>query len=51
MQKQSYKIAEKTNSRKIAEFLSNDGQLLLPFLDRISIRATGLARGTATAFF
>lgn len=32
MQKQSYKIAEKTDSRKIAEFLSRDGQLLLPFL-------------------
>ena len=30
MQKQSYKIANKTDSRKIAEFLSKDGQLLLP---------------------
>jgi len=32
MQKQLYKIADKSNSRKIAEFLSKDGQLLLPFL-------------------
>jgi len=35
MQKQSYKIAEKTDSRKIAEFLSQDGQLLLPFLELV----------------
>lgn len=35
MQTQSYQIAEKTNSRKIAEFLSKDGQLLLPFLELI----------------
>ena len=35
MQKQSYKIAEKTDSRKIAEFLSKDGQLLLPFLELV----------------
>ena len=31
--KQSYQIANKTDSRKIAEFLSKDGQLLLPFLE------------------
>jgi len=36
MQRQSYKIAEKTDSRKIAEFLSKDGQLLLRFLEVIS---------------
>lgn len=35
MQKQSYQIADKTDSRKIAEFLSKDGQLLLPFLELI----------------
>jgi hypothetical protein len=35
MQAQSYQIAEKTDSRKIAEFLSKDGQLLLPFLELI----------------
>jgi transposase-like protein len=35
MQKQLYKIANKTDSRKIAEFLSKDGQLLLPFLELI----------------
>jgi len=35
MQTQSYQIAEKTDSRKIAEFLSKDGQLLLPFLELI----------------
>lgn len=35
MQKQSYRIAEKTDSRKIAEFLSKDGRLLLPFLELI----------------
>jgi len=35
MQKQSYKIAEKTDSRKIAEFLSKDGQLLLPLLELV----------------
>jgi len=35
MQKQSYKIAERTDSRKIAEFLSRDGQLLLPFLELV----------------
>ena len=35
MQKQLYKIANKTDSKKIAEFLSKDGQLLLPFLDLI----------------
>ena len=35
MQKQSYTIAERTDSRKIAEFLSKDGQLLLPFLELV----------------
>ncbi len=35
MQKELYQIAGKTNSRKIAEFLSKDGQILLPFLDLI----------------
>jgi len=35
MRKQSYQIADKTDSRKIAEFLSRDGQLLLPFLELI----------------
>jgi len=35
MQKKFYKIAEKADSRKIAEFLSKDGQLLLPFLEMI----------------
>ena len=35
MQKKLYKIAGKNDSRKIAEFLSKEGQLLLPFLDLI----------------
>lgn len=35
MQKKVYQIAEKTNRRKIAEFLSKDNQILLPFLDLI----------------
>lgn len=35
MQKRVYQIAQKADSRKIAEFLSRDGQLLLPFLDLI----------------
>jgi hypothetical protein len=35
MQKRLYRIASKTESRKIAEFLSKDGQLLLPFLELI----------------
>jgi transposase-like protein len=35
MQKKLYEIASKNDSRKIAEFLSKDGQLLLPFLDII----------------
>ena len=30
-----YQIANKTDSRKIAEFLAKDGQSLLPFLDLI----------------
>ena len=36
MQKKLYQIASKTDSRKIAEFLAKDGQLLLPFLELIS---------------
>ena len=35
MRTQSYQIANKSDSRKIAEFLSKDGQLLLPFLELI----------------
>ena len=35
MQKRLYQITNKVNSRKIAEFLSKDGQLLLPLLDLI----------------
>jgi len=35
MQKKLYQITDKVNSRKIAEFLNKDGQLLLPFLDLI----------------
>jgi len=35
MQKELYQIASKTDSRKIAEFLSKDGQLLLPMLELI----------------
>ena len=35
MQKELYKIASQRDSRKIAEFLSKDGQLLLPFLELI----------------
>jgi transposase-like protein len=35
MQKKLYQITNKVDSRKIAEFLSKDGQLLLPFLDLI----------------
>ena len=35
MRTQSYHIANQTDSRKIAEFLSQDGQLLLPFLELI----------------
>ena len=35
MQRQSYQIANKADSRKIAEFLSKDRQLLLPFLELI----------------
>ena len=35
MQRQSYQITSKTDSRRIAEFLSQDGQLLLPFLELI----------------
>ena len=36
MAKGFYQIADKLDSRKIAEFLSKDGQLLLPFLEFIS---------------
>ena len=35
MQRKLYQIASKTDSRKIAEFLSKDGPLLLPFLELI----------------
>jgi len=35
MQRKLYQIASKTDSRKIADFLSKDGQLLLPFLELI----------------
>ena len=35
MQKKLYQIADKLDSRKIAEFLAKDGQLLLPFLELI----------------
>jgi hypothetical protein len=35
MQVKLYQITSKTDSRKIAEFLSKGGQLLLPFLDMI----------------
>jgi putative transposase len=35
MQNKLYRIASKTDSRKIAEFLSKDGQLLLPFLELV----------------
>jgi putative transposase len=35
MQNRLYQITDKLNSRKIAEFLSKDGQLLLPILDLI----------------
>jgi putative transposase len=35
MQEELYKIAGKNDSRKIAEYLSKDGQLLLPFLELI----------------
>jgi len=43
MQKKLYQITDKLNSRKIAEFLSKDGQLLLPFLDLIC--NTGIIKG------
>jgi len=35
MQNKLYQTTDKLNSRKIAEFLSKDGQMLLPFLDLI----------------
>ena len=35
MQKQAYQISEQTDRRRIAEYLSKDGQLLLPLLDLI----------------
>jgi hypothetical protein len=35
MQKRFYQIAGKTDSRKMAAFLSKDDQLLLPLLDLI----------------
>jgi len=35
MQKKAYQISEQTDRRKIAEYLSKDGQLLLPLLELI----------------
>ena len=35
MQKTAYQVAEKVDRRKIAEYLSKDGQLLLPLLELI----------------
>ena len=35
MQKPAYQNTKKNDSRKMAEFLSKDGQLLLPFLELI----------------
>jgi len=35
IQRKLYRIADKVDSRKIAEFLAKDGQLLLPFLELI----------------
>ena len=35
MQEELYQIADKTDSRKIAEFLGKDSQLLLPMLELI----------------
>ena len=35
MQKQAYQISERTDRRKIAEYLSRDGQLLLPLLELV----------------
>ena len=35
MRTQSYQIANETDSRKIAEFMSKDGQFLLPFLELV----------------
>jgi hypothetical protein len=35
MRKPAYQNTKKSNSRKIAEFLSKDGPLLLPFLELI----------------
>ncbi|MBC8218611.1 MAG: hypothetical protein H8E73_09110 [Planctomycetes bacterium] len=35
MAKKFYQVTDKLDSRKIAEFLSKDGQLLPPFLELI----------------
>ncbi|UCD52005.1 MAG: hypothetical protein JSW27_05070 [Phycisphaerales bacterium] len=35
MHKPAYQNTKKSDSRKIAEFLSKDGQLLLPFVELI----------------
>ena len=43
MAKKFYQIADKLDSRKIAEFLSRDGQLLLPFLELICNAEQALA--------
>ena len=36
MRKKDYQIVEKTDSRKLAEFLCKDGQLLLPLVELIT---------------
>ncbi|NIA08096.1 MAG: hypothetical protein GWP14_10775 [Actinobacteria bacterium] len=36
MRKQNYQILDRKDSRKLAEYLSKDGQLLLPLLDLIT---------------
>jgi len=36
MQKQDYQILDRKDSRKLAEYLSQDGQLLLPLLELIT---------------
>lgn len=36
MRKQNYQILDRKDSRKLAEYLSKDGQLLLPLLELIT---------------
>jgi len=36
MEKPNYQILDRNDSRKLAEYLSQDGQLLLPLLDLIT---------------